>query len=135
MPSSEPGSNGDRAERAAARKYGLRNVEDPTGFYDAAHANGRKVQVKRALYERESGEPGVFRFWREHLLDLAAAAGSVVVVVENPSNDERPILRVEKIPPAEVLSVVGDGWRESEQESMAGMREARIPWPELVELR
>lgn len=132
MPSEVPSENGERAAVRAARKYGLTRRDDPTGFWDATHRNGRKVQIKRALYERSSGEPGVFRVWREHLRRLAKVRGSVVVVVENPANDERPILRIEKVSPHDLLD--RDDWHQSEQSSMFGKYEARIPWPDVVSL-
>lgn len=132
MPSEVPSQNGTRAASAAARKYGLSLRDDPTGFWDAEHRNGRKVQVKRALYERAGGEPGVFRVWKGKLRELAQVRGSVVVVVENPENDHRPILKVEKVSPHDLLD--RDDWHRSEQSSMFGKYEARIPWPELVSL-
>jgi len=132
MPSSVPSENGTRAARAAARKYGLVLRDDPTGFWDARHrSNGRKVQVKSALYERADG-PGVFRVWREHLERLDERGGSVVAVVVNPSNPERKVLRVTKIAPA-VLLDRGE-FRLTGQDDMAGQHEARIPWPEVVDL-
>lgn len=133
MPSDVPATNGTRAARAAARKYGLDLRDDPTGFWDARHrSNGRKVQIKGALYERADG-PGVFRVWQGHLRDLADAGGSVALVVTNPSNPTRKVLRVAKRSPRTLLER-GD-FRPTGQQDMLGRREARIPWPDLLDLR
>lgn len=133
MPSDVPRENGTAAQRAAARKYGLALRDGSAGFYDGVHrSNGRKVQVKSALFERAAGGPGVLRVWRHNLEQLRDVAGSVVVVVRNPANDVRPILRVEKVAPDLLLELAD--WRESGQQDMAGRREARIPWPDVVEL-
>jgi hypothetical protein len=132
MPNKVPSENGTRAQRAAARKYGLSVRDDPTGFWDARHtSNGREVQVKGADYQRADG-PGVFRVWREHLRSLKMVGGSVVLVVVNPENPSRKILRVAKVSPGTLLDV-GE-FRETGQQDMQGMHEARIPWPELVSL-
>jgi hypothetical protein len=132
MPNEVPSSNGERAARAAARKFGLERKDASTGFWDAKHrSNGRKVQIKSALYERADG-PGVFRVWREHLEALEDAGGSVAVVVVNPDNEHRKVLRVAKIAPTTFLE--RGEFRVSRQDSMKGMHEARIPWPEVVSL-
>lgn len=131
-PNAVPSTNGERAAAAARRKYGLEDIPGTQGFADARHkSNGRRVQIKSALYERADG-PGVFRVWREHLRSLRDVGGSVAVVVVNPSNPERKVLRVSKVSPSTLLGL-GE-FRESHQEDMAGMMEARIPWPEVVSL-
>jgi hypothetical protein len=132
MPSDVPSQNGERAARAAARKYGLVRRDDPTGYLDARHrSNGSPVQIKSALYERADG-PGVFRVWREHLEDLADAGGSVVVVVVNPSNPSRQVLKVSKVSPSTLLER-GD-FRPTGQADMKGLHEARLRWREVVDL-
>lgn len=132
MPTDVPAENGQQAVRAAARKYGLDVRDDRRGYWDAAHrSNGRKVQVKSARYERADG-PGVIRVWREHLEQLHDVGGSVVVVVVNPTNDHRQVLRVEKVSPAALLDVAT--FRETGQQAMAGKREARMPWRDVVNL-
>lgn len=132
MPNRVPSENGTRAARAAARKYGLVLRDDPTGYWDGKHrSNGRKVQIKGAHYQRADG-PGVFRVWRGHLRDLEDAGGSVIGVVENPENDHRPVLRVTKISPSTLLD--RGEFRPTGQADMEGQYEARIPWPELVDL-
>lgn len=130
MPSDEPRYNGGNlAEAAAARKYDLTVRADSTGFYDATHENGRKVQVKAARHTRQSGEPGVFRVWQEHLEKLREHRGSVVVVVVSPSNPERKVLKVGKVSPRDLLN---REFRKTGQSAMAGMHEARVPWPEVL---
>lgn len=132
MPVSVPGALGDVAERAASRKYGLRNVSDPNGFYDAVYrSNGRKVQIKSASYERADG-PGVVRVWESHLKALEDANGSLVLVVVSRDAEERPVRKVVKLSPSEVRRAANGRWRRSKQASMDGMREARFRWPELV---
>ena len=132
MPNEVPSSNGERAARAAARKFGLERKSSSTGFWDAKHrSNGRKVQIKSALYERADG-PGVLRVWREHLEELSAADGSVAVVVVNPDNEQRKVLRVAKIAPTTLLE--RGEFRATGQADMRGLHEARIPWPEVVSL-
>lgn len=134
MPNAVPSQNGVLAARAARRKYGLEDLNGTTGFADARYrSNGRKVQVKGALYERAGGEPGVFRVWREHLEQLKNAGGSVVLVVTNPANPERKVLRVVKRSPSTLLEI-GE-FRATGQDDMAGLHEARIPWPDVVSLR
>ncbi len=131
MPSDVPSENGQLAARAAARKYGLESLPGTQGPADARHrSNGSRVQIKSALYERASGEPGVFRVWRAHLEAIEDAGGSVVVVVVNPSNPERKVLRVTKVSPRTLLEA-GE-FRPTGQQDMKGHREARIPWPEVV---
>lgn len=133
MPSSVPSRNGEAAVRAAARKYGLEVRDDPTGCWDARYrSNGRKVQVKAARYERADG-PGVFRVWREHLRALAQLGGSVVLVVVNPENEHREVLKVSKRSPRDLLD--RGEFRPTGQADMEGRHEARIPWPEVVALR
>ncbi len=133
MPSEVPSQNGTRAARAARRKYGLVDLPGTTGHADAKHrSNGRRVQIKSALYERASGDPGVFRVWREHLEAIADAGGSVVLVVVNPSNPSRKVLRITKVSPAALLEA-GE-FRPTGQADMEGMHEARIPWPSVVSL-
>lgn len=106
--------------------------DSSTGYWDARHrSNGSRVQVKSALYERDDG-PGVFRVWREHLEALAEVGGTVAVVVVNPSNPSRKVLRVSKVSP-DLLLDAGE-FRETGQADMAGMHEARVPWPEVVDL-
>lgn len=132
MPSSVPSTNGDRAAAAAARKYGLDLRESSAGFWDGKYrSNGRKVQIKSARYEREDG-PGVFRVWSGNLRRLRDVGGSVVLVVVNPSNPERKVLRVAKRSPDDLLD--RGEFRATGQTDMAGKREARIPWPEVVSL-
>lgn len=132
MPNSVPSENGTRAAQAAARKYGLSLRDDPTGFWDARYrSNGRKVQVKGARYRRADG-PGVFRVWKEHLRELDQVGGSVVVVVENPANEHRQVLKVSKVSPSTLLEM-GD-FRPTGQADMEGRHEARIPWPDLLSL-
>lgn len=132
MPNKIPRRNGDPAERAAARKYGLELIDGTTGFYDAVHvSNGRKVQIKSALYERRDG-PGVFRIWREHLRELAQVEGTVVLAVVNPVNRHQKVLKVTKRSPRDLLEH-GD-FRKTGQQDMLGKTEARIPWPDLVTL-
>lgn len=132
MPSSVPSTNGTIAAKAAARKYGLKLWSRSNGHFDASYrSNGHKVQIKSALYERADG-PGVFRVWREHLEALEDVCGAVVLVVVNPSNPERQVLKVVKRSPSTLLDV-GE-FRETGQDDMAGKHEARIPWPEVVEL-
>lgn len=125
-------SIGDLAERAASRKYGLENTTDRTGFYDAKHQNGRKVQIKAAMYQRARGGPGVIRIWKHHLQKLSEVNGSVVVVVVNPSNITRKVLKIQKFSPKELLRI-GD-FRPTGQEAMKPAKEARIPWTDLMEL-
>jgi len=134
MPSEVPSQNGARAARAARRKYGLVDLPGTTGYADAYHrSNGSRVQIKGALYERASGEPGVFRLWREHLRELAQVGGSVVLVVTNPDNEHRKVLRVTKRSPRDLLELAE--WRETGQADMLGLTEARVPWPDVVSLR
>lgn len=133
MPNAVPSQNGTRAQRAAARKYGLDLRAPTTGFLDARHrSNGSPVQVKSALYERAGGEPGVFRVWREHLRTLRDHGGSVVLVVVNPENPTRKVLRVVKRSPSTLLDRAD--FRVTGQDDMQGMREGRLPWPEVVDL-
>lgn len=133
MPVDEPRALATEAEQAAARKFNLELLDGTIGFYDATHrSNGRKVQVKSALYRRGSGDPGRFRVWRSHLEKLRDHSGSVVVVVRNPANPVRTVLKVEKVSPQRLLDRAD--WRESRQSDMAGKAEARIPWPDVVTL-
>jgi hypothetical protein len=132
MPNSVPIANGNPAERAAARKYGLELTDSRTGFYDAEYkSNGRKVQIKAARHSRRDG-PGVFRVWRHHLQRLDDSQGSVVLAVVNPDNDNRKVLKLTKTSPRELLDV-GD-YRKTGQKAMNGAYEARIRWPEVVSL-
>lgn len=132
MPNKVPFENGTPAEEAAARKFNLDLKSGTTDFWDATYSsNGRKVQIKSARYERADG-PGVFRVWREHLLSLSRVGGSVVVVVLNPANPSREVLKVEKVSPRLLLET-GD-FRPTGQQDMRGKHEARIPWPEIVTL-
>jgi len=133
MPSEEPQALGTEAERAAARKYNLEPKASSSGFYDAKYkSNGRKMQIKSASKERADG-PGVFRVWRCHLEDLRDVGGSVAAVVVNRSNPDKQVLKIEKVSPSTLLAL-GDqeGWRTSRQSTMAGKKEARIPWPDVV---
>jgi len=133
MPSEVPSTNGEVGAAAARRKYGLEDLPGTTGFADAKYrSNGRRVSIKRALYQRASGDPGVFRVWREHLDQLKNRGGSVVLVVENPSNPHRQVLKVTKRSPAELLET--SEFRPTGQADMKGMHEARIPWREVVSL-
>lgn len=132
MPNRIPSANGTPAEEAAARKYGLELKSGATDFWDATHrSNGRKVQIKSAKFERADG-PGVIRVWKEHLLSLSEVGGSVVVVVVNPSNPQRKVLKMKKVSPNYLLDR-GD-FRRTGQQDMAGKHEARIRWPEIVSL-
>jgi hypothetical protein len=74
----------------------------------------------------------VFRLWREHLRNLEQLGGSVVLVVVNPSNRHRKVLKVTKRSPRTLLDA-GE-FRATGQADMAGLHEARIPWPEVVSL-
>lgn len=133
MPVETPRHLATEPQRAAARKYGLEVRAASAGWWDARYrSNGRKVQVKSARYRRDSGEPGTFRCWRENLEELEAASGSVVLVVTNPSNPERTVLRVTKRSPSTLLDL-GD-YRETGQVAMAGKHEARIPWTDVLSL-
>lgn len=132
MPVDTPASLGAAAVEAAERKYNLRARTDRRGFWDATHRNGKKAQIKSARHSRGNGQSGVFRVWREHLRNLAQLRGSVVLVVVNPQNPQRPVLKVEKTSPRRLLRV-GD-FRATGQQAMAGKHEARIPWPEVVDL-
>lgn len=132
MPNAVPIENGNPAERAAARKYGLTLKDSRTGYYDAVHkSNGRKVQIKAARYERRDG-PGVYRVWRHHLRRLDDVGGSVILAVVNPDNPSRQVLKLTKTSPRELLDV-GE-FRRTGQEAMNGAYEARIRWPEVVSL-
>lgn len=132
MPNSIPSENGTLAARAAARKYGLVLKDGSAGYWDARYrSNGSKVGIKSAHYERADG-PGVFRVWRENLRQLSEVGGSEVLVVVNPDNPERKVLKIQKVSPSLLLDV-GD-FRLTGQQDMMGMSEARIPWPEVVEL-
>lgn len=133
MPNEVPSENGTLAARAARRKYGLVDLAGTTGYADAKHrSNGSRVQIKGALYQRADG-PGVFRVWREHLRELSQVGGSVVLVVTNPDNPTRKVLRVEKVSP-DLLLDAGE-FRATGQQDMMPLHEARIPWPELLTLR
>lgn len=133
MPVDEPRELSRRSHEAAARKYGLELRQQSAGWWDARYrSNGRRVQIKSARYERANGEPGTFRVWRENLEQLAEHGGSVVVVVTNPSNPERQVLRVAKVSPRELLD--RGSFRETGQRAMSGKHEARIPWRDVVEL-
>lgn len=133
MPSERPYTNGELAADAAARKYGLERNDGSAGYWDAVYSsNGRKVSIKSARYERADG-PGVFRLWRENLKELKEVMGSVVLAVVNPSNEHRKVLRVVKRSPGALLDAAD--WRLTGQADMAGMHEARLPWPEVVSLR
>lgn len=133
MPVDVPGELGTLAMDAAARKFGLEQRAQRAGWWDARHkSNGGKVQVKGALYERAGGAPGVVRVWRENLELLEEAGGSVVVVVTNPENPQRKVLRVAKTSPSTLLEL-GD-FRATGQASMRGKHEARIAWNRVVTL-
>jgi hypothetical protein len=131
VPTDVPDRLGDLGEQAAARKYGLELIDGDTGFYDGKHrSNGRKVSVKSASWERDDG-PGVYRFWRRHVLRLAEAGGSVVLVVVSRDAPERPVRKVRKVSPLDVLEVAE--WRPTEQADMEGKQEARVNWTELMQ--
>jgi hypothetical protein len=132
MPNPVPIENGNPAERAAARKYGLTLKDSRTGFYDAVYtSNGRKVQIKAARHTRRDG-PGVFRVWRHHLQRLDDSQGSVVLAVVNPDNDNRKVLKLKRVSPSMLLDV-GE-FRRTGQKAMNGAYEARIQWPDVISL-
>lgn len=132
MPNSVPIENGNPAERAAARKYGLELKDSRVGFYDATYrSNGRKVQIKAARHERADG-PGVYRVWRHHLRRLDDVGGSVILAVVNPDNPHRQVLKLTKQAPGDLLE--RGEFYQTGQKAMNGAYEARIPWPEVVSL-
>lgn len=133
MPSNTSSARGFDAERAAARKYGLEGVDETTGYYDLFANNGVKYQVKSAMHTRASGNPGRFRFWREHLERLHAEQSAVLLVLTSSAKAPDRILKIEKVSTGDVLGVIGSGWvRSGHQDEMGAQR--RVPWPELVDL-
>lgn len=130
MPVEVPHELGQQVERAAAERWDLAERSERAGVADAVQrGSGIEVSIKSALREREGGEPGVFRFWRSNLRQLAERGGSVVVGIVDESGD---VLALRNVLPATVAR--NAEWRESQQQRMQGREEARIPWPELVDL-
>lgn len=129
MPSSEASDRGNAGERAAARKYGLQGVDESTGYYDLRASNGVRYQVKSCQHTRASGNPGKFRFWRDHLLQLHADQSAVLLVL-TASNDAGRVLKVEKVPTSVVVEAVDGRWFPSGHADEG--EQYKIPWPDLV---
>lgn len=131
MPSTAASRRGNDAEAAAARKYGLSGLDESTGFYDLYSTNGYRYQVKSCTHERANGNPGKFRFWKNHLTELHRQRGAVIVVLTTDS-DTRPVLKVEKVPTSDVLEAIDGRWYPASHEDMDG-EQYKLPWRDLVD--
>lgn len=129
MPSSESSDRGHVAERAAARKFGLEGLEERTGWFDLRASNGVKYQVKSAQHTRSNGNPGKFRFWREHFERLHDTRSAVILVV-TASTDPDHVLKVEKVPTDKVAETVDGRWFASGHADEG--EQYRIPWRDLL---
>lgn len=133
MPSSDATYNGLRAERAAARKFGLDGAGGP-GFADLVAKNGVRYQVKSTVYRRANGRPGRFRFEKSNFLKLHRCRSAVILVLfpSVGSGSGRP-LRIEKVPTGDVLDEIGaaGGWNRAGHRSFEYQR--RLPWPSLLD--
>lgn len=132
MPSSESSGRGHRAERAAARKFGLDlDRDDPA--VDSRASNGVVYSIKSATYRRASGQYGRLRFWKDNFGDLPEGrAGVIVVIMPSASSTSRRPLVIERLSRAEVAEVIEQrgGWNRSGHDR--GSRQHRLPWTELV---
>lgn len=131
MASTDSPTIGPVAERAAARKYRLEAADEQTGYYDLRAANGCRYQVKSARHTRASGNPGKFRFWRDHLEKLDEDQSAVILVLTTES-DHRPHLKITKVSTTEVLETINGRWYPSGHADEG--EQYKVPWPDLVEL-
>lgn len=123
MPSKEAATWGAKAERAAARKYGLERESE--SWYDAYYkSNGRKVQVKSCDTARENPR---FRFWKEEFDKIREARGSYVLVTY--SSETGNIAKIWKVMPSKLGRVAS--WGPAEHAEKSG-KQAKINWRQLV---
>lgn len=130
MPKSESSDRGNVAEQAAARKYGLDGVDEKTGYYDLRAENGTRYQVKSAQHTRDNGNPGKFRFWRDHFEQLHDERSAVVLVL-TASTDPAHVLKVEKVPTSTVADEIGGRWYSSGHADEG--EQYKVPWPDLLD--
>lgn len=131
MPSSKASLNGSNAERSAARKYDLEGADEQTGYYDLFASNGTHYQVKSTSHTRASGNPGKFRFWKDHLFKLHKEQSAVILVLFSSTN--RRVLKIEKVSTSEIVDLVNGRWYPSEHADGMG-EQYKIPWPDLLTL-
>ena len=78
MPSKEAAHYGALAERAARERYRLDPEHD--GHHDAVTQDGRPVEIKSAMTNRNSGRQGRFRIFKQYHQRLERAGGCYVFV-------------------------------------------------------
>lgn len=125
MPSKDARRQGQRAERAAARKYGLSVATSGPDYYDLLASNGTRYQCKSAVYETLGGNEGVFRVRKEHLERLEQKRSAFILVLfPSEGSDSTTPLKISKVSTNRVRSAV-DHWYPQTQHY-------EIPWSNLL---
>lgn len=128
MPSTDSASWGRRAEKAAARKYGL--ATKSTENFDLVNpGNAFRYQVKSCREYDQDGKPGRLRIWYEDYKAVASANGTFIAVTYNPNNATYPINRIWKVPAKKVADVVDGDWYNSGHKHKG--QQFKVPWTEL----
>lgn len=115
---------GEKAEAAAARKYGLE--QENTEAWDLTASNGMKYSVKACRTYRSEGSPGRFRFWEDSHNRFMQERGAYILVVY--SRDSEEIWRIEKVSQDAVHAEVSGNWYGSGHRLKSNSRQYKLPW-------
>lgn len=129
MPSTDAAHWGRRAEKAAARKYGLQTKS--TENFDLVHpGNAFRYQVKSCREYDKNGKPGRLRIWYDDYKAVASGNGTFIFVTYNPENSSYPINRIWKVPARDVAKAVDDDWYNSGHKHKG--KQYKLPWSEVA---
>lgn len=112
MPSSSASTWGARAEKAAARKFGL--TRRSTENFDLVNLqNGFRYQVKSTEEYDDDGSPGRVRIWKSDFEAVRSQPGTFILVTYNPRNEQYPINKIWKVPAGKIADAVAGEWYDS----------------------